>query len=483
MNKYQANLDNAAQTLRDDSFPAVTTSEDTVSYKELNERIRDHASTLSEAGIRSWHRVLIVGNDMDIVSSIAWTWAVMYIGASAANADDSISWEHIELKAEAGNVDFIVDVLENEITQHKDDLVSFIEDGTGYGSKSHPEEKFILYSSGTTKKPDNIYGVEPQFFTYHKNWQGGIAHIDCLKLAYRFIGDVPIRQLACHPWEVAYAPHNVVNCLLSGGTYYWVEDPTDIPIAQKEYKTNMMSNYPLSFDPILTAWELDKDAPPIDFVETAGGICTPQLVERIRRLMKPRVISNSFISSKSGTILNRTMEENDPAENCIWMENPHLDPDLRLRLDDSNVLWYKRDGEWMTDEDVFERDGKYLRVVGKASEEYFQTEFGKVNAWEIEQFANQLTRMHWGCGEHTYCFPLVHMAGEARPGLVYSGPLAIERMVERMNELPDYKRPHTIYQVKPEFWALNIKVSRDFMSERLYKNQDYIENVAHCKEV
>jgi len=174
----------------------------------------------------------------------------------------------------------------------------------------------------------------------------------------------------------------------------------------------------------------------------------------------------------------------DDAEKCVWMSNPHLDSTLRLRTDSSNVLWYQRQGtDWITDSDKVERDGKYYKVIGKASEEFIQTEYGKINTWEIEQHANQLTRTVWGCGEHTYCFTMPHMACGVRHGLVYSGPLPINEMVDRMNELPQWKRPHTVYQVKPEFWSLNIKVSRDYMSERLYKHEEYIENTAECDAV
>lgn len=472
MNKYQADLSchNPVMTLRNDAAAAIVTEDDETSYNLFNKWIRDLASDLHARGVREEHRVLVVGNDMDISSSIAWTWAVMYLGASAANADDSVSQENIQLKANAGNVNFIVWCV--------DQIIECVNE---HPSKVHPEERFILYSSGTTKKKDNIYGVEPQFFTYHDNWEGGIAHIDCLKLAYKYLGEVPIRQIACHPWEVAYAPHNVVNTLLTGGTYYWVEDESDMVDVQWEYKTNLMSNYPLSYDPICSVWH--QDTPAIEYVEVAGGICTPQLIERLRKTLKPRIISNSFISSKSGTILNRTIDASDDPEQCAWMKHPDLDDNLKLRLDDSNALWYKRNGPWMTDGDIFEQEGDYYRVVGKASEEFIQTEYGKINTWEIEQHANQLTRMVWGCGEHTYCFAMPHMACGVRHGLVYSGPLRIERMVERMNELPDYKRPHTIYQVKPEFWSLNIKVSRDRMSDRLYENQEYIEKTAKCDAV
>ena len=43
-----------------------------------------------------------------------------------------------------------------------------------------------------------------------------------------------------------------------------------------------------------------------------------------------------------------------------------------------------------------------------------------------------------------------------------------------MDKLIKYKRPDRIYQVKEEFWALNIKISRDHMSERIGNNREYI---------
>jgi len=475
MNLHQANLNwhaGPAKTLRNDEAIAITVNMDeSIIYKEFNLRIRSAALLLSKAGITNKHRVLIVGDNEDIISSIIWTWGAMYIGASPGNASLVESDSEIELKAGAGNCDAIV-YIDGTISTK----IGFDPEKT---SKVHPEERYILYSSGTTKKPENIYGVEPQFFTYHEDWNGGIAHIDQLNLASRFLGDVSINEIACHGWEVAYAPHNVVQCLLTGGTYHWVKSPELMPEAQAKYKTNLMSNYPLSFDPICKAWRKSAEVPPIEFVEVAGGICTPELVTRIRETIKPRIISNSFISSASGTILTRTIDTNDDPDECSWLENPHLNPTLRLMLDPFNVLWYKRNNnKWITDNDKFEQKGKYYKVVGKAKDEIIQTKFAKISVWEIEQFANQLTRTVWGCGEHTYCFAMTGLAGGASHGLVYSGPLDIKLMKERMDEMEEYKRPHTIYQVKPEFWSLNIKVSRDYMAERLYKNSEYILNKA-----
>ena len=59
-------------------------------------------------------------------------------------------------------------------------------------------------------------------------------------------------------------------------------------------------------------------------------------------------------------------------------------------------------------------------------------------------------------------------------GLIYSGPLDINLLKKRMDKLIKYKRPDRIYQVKEEFWALNIKISRDHMSERIGNNREYI---------
>ena len=473
MNKYQAILTwgNPVTTLRKDDSIAITTMDHSITYKHFNSRIKYLAQQLTNCNLNNKHRVLIVGDNTKIIESICWTWAAMYLGASPGNASISESDEDIKLKAGAGNCDAIIYV-DGTI----DLKIGFDFNKT---SKVHSSERYILYSSGTTKKKHEKYGAEPQFFRYYKGWKGGIAHIDQLNLAARFLGEVPINEIACHGWEVAYAPHNVIQCLLTGGTYHWVDSPNLMPRAQATYKTNLMSNYPLSYDPICEAWQNCSGVPPIEFVEVAGGICTSELIRKIRETIKPRVISNSYISSASGTILNRTIDATDDPEECVWMENPHLDPTLRLRMDDSNVLWFKRhDSKWITDGDVFEQVGKYYRVIGKSSEEYIQTEFAKISTWEIEQFANQLTRTVWGCGEHTYCFAINGLPGGVKHGLVYSGPLDIKLMKERMDQLEEYKRPYLIYRVKSEFWSLNIKVSRDYMEERLYKNSEYIEDLS-----
>jgi len=486
MNNKKADLNWYAgpeKTLINDDTDAITAmygidSISSITYKHFNSRIRDLARLMYAAGIRDKHRVLIVGDNDDIIEAIAWTWAAIQLGASPGNASTVESDEDIQLKAGGGNCDAIVYAQRTEwndvSSENINTVIGFDEEK---GGKSCPEEKYILYSSGTTKKAENKFGVEPQFFTFPEKWTGGIAHTDQLRLAERFLGDVPINEIACHGWEVAYAPHNVVQCLLTGGTFHWVASPELMPQAQKFWNTNLMSNYPLSYDPVCEAFGNMIDYGPIEFVEVAGGICTPELIRKLRETINPRIISNSYISSKSGTILSRTIDYNDDPEECMWMENPHLDHTLRLRLDDSNVLWYKRnDCEWLTDGDVFERKGKQYRVVGKATEEYIQTRFAKINTWEIEQFANQLTRTVWGCGEHTYCFALTGYDGAVRHALVYSGPLDIEAMKERMDKMEPFKRPVSIFRVEPEFWSLNIKISRDYMQERLEKNSEYILN-------
>lgn len=455
------------KTLRSDDALAITTPNATITYNNFNSRIRHLANEMHHAGIRDKHRVLIVGDNVDIIESICWTWAAIYLGASPGNASTVESADDIMLKAGAGNCDAIISTNGNIELK-----IGYAEDK---GGKVHEDEKYILFSSGTTKKLTNKFGVEPQFFTYPKDWTGGIAHIDQIKLAYKFLGEVPVNELACHGWEVAYAPHNVVQCLLTGGTYHWVPQPEMISEAQAEYKTNLISNYPLSYDPILSAW--GDNIPPIEVVDVAGGICTPDLIDRIRLTINPRIITNSFISSASGTILNRIIDAKDDPDLCSWLENPHIDSSLRLRMDDSNVLWFKRgDSDWITDGDLFKQEGKYYKVVGKASDEFITTRNGRISTWEVEQFANQLTRTVWGCGEHTYVFPMNGLNRSNGHGLVYSGPLAITLMKERMAKMAVYKRPDIIYQVKPEFWSLNIKISRDHMSDRLENNPEYIEN-------
>ena len=460
-NPYQADLTNPnpVRSLRNDTGIAITAMEKSITYQLFNKHLQDISFDLQRNGITDQHRVMVVGDNADMISTIIAQWGVMYLGASAGNSSLDQSQQTIMDRAKAGNCDAVLYANTRQI-----ELLSDLSKTT----KSHQTERFLLYSSGTTKKADGVYGVEPQFFTYHPDWQGGIAHIDQILLAYKFLGEVPINELSCHKWEVAYAPHNVVQCLLTGGTYHYVDSEEHMIAAQTKYQTNLMSNYPLGYDPICAQGQFDS----IEVVDVAGGICTPALIERIRKAINPRVITNSFISSASGTILNRIIAAGDDPEQCVWMEDPHINPTLRLRMDDSNVLWFKRNNsKWITDGDVFEQVGKYYRVVGKANEEYIDTDRGRINTWEIEQFANQLTRTVWGCGEHTYCFALL-----GRHALVYSGPLNIQLMKDRMDLMEPDLRPIKVIQVDPDFWSLNIKVSRGYMAERLTLNAEYIQN-------
>ena len=473
-NQFQADLDwhaGPVKTLRMDDEIAITadlgTYHQEITYREFNHLIRDCAALLTKNHLNHNHRIMVVGDNTDFIASVVWTWAVMYIGATAANSSKAETPEQIHAKAKAANCTAIVDI---------NGRLEFLQD-VDTVTKGHPKEKYLLYSSGTTKKPEGVYTVTPQFFTFPDDWNGGIAHIETLGLAYRFLGCRPFSQLACHGWEVAYAPHNVTQSLLAGGTYHWVKTPEQMPEAHERYNVDMISNYPLSFDPIINAWNEVQPKKPVYFVEVAGGIVTPQLIERLRDSLRPRIISNSYISSASGTILSRTIDHNDNPEDCVWLEPPYLDPTLKLRQDNNGVLWFKRkDGKYITDYDVFERKGKYYKLIGKAAEEFIEVAWGKVSTWKVEQFANQLTRTVWGCGEHTYAFSCNGIDGFTGVGLVYSGPLEIEKMRDHLSTADMTLRPEVVYHVKPEFWALNIKVSRDHMSQRLLDNHEYIIN-------
>jgi len=231
VNRYQADLGwytSPAKTLRYDDHIAIQTMASSITYKQFNNRIRYLAERLSKDKLNNNHRVLIVGDELDIIESIVWTWAAIYLNVSPGNASTVESDQDILLKAGAGNCDAIIYVESGNISTK----IGFEQNK---GGKVHPEERYILYSSGTNKKSDGKYGVEPQFFTYPEGWKGGLAHIDQIKLAYKFLGEVPINQIACHGWEVAYAPHNVVDCILTGGTYHWVESQS----SYRQHKRNI----------------------------------------------------------------------------------------------------------------------------------------------------------------------------------------------------------------------------------------------------
>ena len=465
MNEFQVDLThpNPVHTLRNDDSIAITAIDDSITYREFNIRIREVAEILSSHGLTDKHRILVVGDSEDMISTIVWTYGAIYLGVSPSNASTDQSDAEIELKADSGNVDAILNI---------DGRIKFRSDLTKT-TKIQPEERSLMYTSGTTKKPKGKYTAEPQFFTYHSTWRKGLASTDQLRISYRLLGEeVPIRQLSAHPWDVGYGAYNVVNSLFTGGIYHWVQDEYDIPEAQSKYKTNFMSNYPLAYDRICDAGVCD---PSIDVVELSGGACEPDAVERIRKALNPKVICNSFSSSGSGILLIRPVYPEDDPSICEWVHSTDLDPTLKIKLDEIGRLWYSRsDSPWETDNDLFERKGDYYRVTGRANDEFLLFGGGKISTWEIEGYANELAKPIFGCGEHMYCFKLNGLDGFDHHGLIYSGPLDINLLKKRMDKLIKYKRPDRIYQVKEEFWALNIKISRDHMSERIGNNREYI---------
>ena len=120
-----------------------------------------------------------------------------------------------------------------------------------------------------------------------------------------------INLITTHGWEIAYTPHNLCKCLLTGGTFHWTEHEEDVPLVHAKYKSNMMSTYPVHIDRLA---DFDFE-PPIPFIEVSGGALTNALVQKIRTSMKPHTVSNTFSASGSGVLfINLITDESTDCE-------------------------------------------------------------------------------------------------------------------------------------------------------------------------
>jgi len=445
--------------LKNNNDIAITAADEKITYKDFQTKITEYADKLSAAGINSQDRVLVIGHPENMIENIAWSYGTTMVGASPANATVEQSKEEINLKSKSANVKAHV---------WYDGTIEIVSDKSG---KAHPEEAYVYYSSNTTVKKDNLYSTEPGFFSYPSDWKTGFANEDTIGLIQSYLGEVPLRQLSCMGWEIAYAPHNVANCLLTGGSYHWVKKESDFIEAQEKYKTNSISTYPISMERICAAGKFNT---PIDFVEISGGPCNASLVNKIRSSINPKYISNSFGTVAAGLLLAKVIEPNDPAENIEWMDL-YDKTGLQVKLDDEGLMYFSRNsGEWLSDGDIFEENNGSYKFKSRSHDEHLNFKGGKVSTWEIESYANDLLKTVKGCGDHTYVFPMNGLDGHDRHGLIYSGSISVHDVKERLSGLISYKRPKAIYRVSDDFWGTGIKVSRSRMSENISKYRHYI---------
>jgi acyl-CoA synthetase (AMP-forming)/AMP-acid ligase II len=462
MQNYYADLSapNPVKTLRDDDAIAISANGIEITYREFNKRIKYIALELASSGITDMHRVLVVGDPADMITTCVLTWGIMYLGASSTNASCIQSIKEIELRTKSANVDAVL--WTDGTLDIKSDLSTV--------TKSHPLERFLYFTSGTTMKDGNLYTVEPGYFTYPADVERGFAIQDEITLANEVLGDyTQLKMVITQSWEIAYTPHNVCKSLLTGGSFHWVSTDKEVPLAHAKYKSNMMSTYPIQVSRLC---EFEYETP-IPFIEISGGAVTDELVSKVKSSMKSHTVSNSFGACGSGLVFVNLIT--DKSTDCEWFEQPSFSK-LTIKLDENNQLWTCRSNEWRTDNDLFEeKDGKY-RYMGRSNDEILIVGGGKVSTWEIEDYVHAIvTPAHNNAG-NVYVFPMNGLDGFSRHGLIYSGSLSIEKVQETLSDITQYKQPQKIYQVTDDFWGLYLKISRSRMSERITEHREYVLN-------
>ena len=462
MKEYYADLadPNPVKTLRNDDVIAISANGIEITYKEFNKRIKNIAIELASSGITDMHRVLVVGHPKDMITTCVLTWGVMYLGASSTNASHTQSIKEIELRVKSARVDA---VLWNDGTLDiKSDLSRV--------KKSHPLERFLYFTSGTTRKDGNLYTVEPGYFAYPAGVERGFAIQDEIMLANEVLGDyTQLKMVITQPWEIAYTPHNLCKSLLTGGSFHWVSTDKEVPLTHVKYKSNMMSTYPVELERLS---KLEYETP-IPFIEISGGAVTNELVSKVKSSMKSHTVSNSFGACGSGLVFVNLIT--DESTDCEWFEPPSFSK-LTIKLDENNQLWMRRGNKWRTDNDIFEeKDGKY-RYMGRSNDEILIVGGGKISTWEVEDYVHAIVTPEHNNAGNVYVFPMNGLDGFSHHGLVYSGSLEIEKVQEALSDITKYKQPQKIFQVTNDFWGLYLKIARGHMSVRLDIHKDCILN-------
>jgi len=445
--------------LQSNSDIAITALDEEITYRNFYLKISGYAKKLEEAGITSKDRVLVISHPDHMIETICWSYGAMFMGASPANASFLQSKEEIDLKSKSANVKAHV---------WYDGKIEIVSDKS---FKQHPLESYVYFSSNTTVKKDNLYSTEPAFISYPNDWKTGFANEDVILLMSEYLGKVPLKQLSSMGWEIAYAPHNVANCLLTGGSYHWVKKESDFIEAQEKYKTNSLSTYPISIERICSS---GKFKTPIDFVEVSGGSCTPSLINKIKSSMNPKFISNSFGTVGAGLLLTKVISRDEPGDDIEYMK-VYDKTGLQVKLDEKGLMYFSRNSsEWTSDGDLFDEINGFYKFRSRAHDEHLNFKGGKISTWEIEGYANDLLKTVKGCGDHTYVFSMNGLDGYERHGLVYSGNFPAKDLKKRLSNLISYKRPQVIYRVSDNFWSKDIKVSRSRMSDNILKHRDLI---------
>jgi len=465
MKQYYANLnaENPTHSLRNDDAIAVSANGNEITYAEFNQRMKIVAAKLATAGITDKHRVLVVGDNSDIISTVVLTWGAMYLNASPANTSSVQSSMEIDLKQRSANCDAVLWI---------DGTIDICTDLMNT-TKSHPGENSVYFSSGTTRTSDALYTMVPGRYVYQPGVERGAAIIDEIILANNMLGDYTQLVTVCSStWDIAWTPQIVCKCLLTGGAFHWVETDAEVPSAHAKYKANMMSVYP-SQAHRLCEFEYDS---PIDYIDVSGGVCKDDLVENIQRTMKPHTICDWFGTVGTGVMLVNVIKTG--STNCEWF-TPFTETNLKMKLADNGVIWTSRGTEWHSDNDVFEeKDGKY-RYTGRTSEEFISFGGGKIYPWEIETYVQDLATAEAANADNTYVFSMNGLDGYDRHGLIYSGDLNINLVGDMIAQLTKYKRPQKIFQVTHEFWSLYLKVGRTNMASRIDAHSEHILNTIH----
>jgi len=466
MKEYYADLyaNNPTHTLRNDDAIALSANGNEITYAEFNKRMKEVASNLADAGITDKHRVLVIAEESDMISSVVLAWAAMYLDASPANTTSLQSNREIDIKRRSANCSAVLWV---------DGTIDICADLKNI-TKSHTGEKSVYFSSGTTRTDGDLYSMVPGRYTYQTDYERGAAIIDEIILANNMLGDeyTQLVTVCSSSWDVAWTPQIVTKCLLTGGSFHWVQTDKEVPAAHAKYKANMMSVYP-SQAHRLCEFEYDS---PIDYIDISGGVVSSDLVESIQRTMKPHTICDWFGTVGTGVMLCNVIKEG--ATRGDWF-TPFTDTNLKMRLTDSGVIWSCRGTEWHSDNDVFEeKDGKY-RYTGRTSEEFISFGGGKIYPWEVETYIRELSIAEATTTDQVYVFPMNGLNDYDRHGLVYSGDLSIDMVGDMVTQLTKYKRPEQIFQVSHEFWGLYLKVGRNSMASRLKAHPDHILHTIH----
>ena len=132
----------------------LSTSEDKITWKELDERLDEKVAILKEHGLSSHVSFIIQENNKITIDDLLWILANIKNGGSASNAEDTASQKELDYLIQGSNANCVI----------RSNKIEIVKDPSLGSTKMHSNEIFRGMTSGTTVK--EMFEIYPYFWTF-----------------------------------------------------------------------------------------------------------------------------------------------------------------------------------------------------------------------------------------------------------------------------------------------------------------------------